>query len=595
MIDTSSSRPLRPGKHPLIGARGRKFLSYYRPYRKLLLADLACAFVVAAITLILPLCARYVTNTILGSDAPNAAGRIYGVGALMLGLIVLYALCNAFVDYQGHMMGAKMERDLRGELFAHLQGLPFRFYDDARVGQLMNRLTNDTFALGELYHHGPEDALLTTLKFFGTFAILMSINVPLTVALFLILPFMALYAVFFNRRMKRAMRLSRLNIGDVNAQAEDTLSGVRVVQSFTGEGLETAKFAAANDRFLRSRGDEYGGEAWLYNGTVAFTQLFTAAIVTFGGVAIAYGTLSLADLVTYLLYVGILVEPIRTALNFARLYQEGVTGFERVMEILELEPELRSRPGAPELRGVRGQIEFREVSFRYRDDLPHVVKKLSLTVRAGEYVALVGPSGVGKTTLVSLVPRFYDVSEGSVRLDGHDVRDVDLTSLRRHVGVVLQDVYLFAGTVAENIRYGRPGASFEEVVTAAKRANAHAFITALPDGYETDIGQRGVRLSGGQKQRLSIARVFLKDPPVLIFDEATSALDNESERAVQRSLERLADDRTLIVIAHRLSTVRRADRIVVLTKGGIAEEGTHAALLARGGPYRRLHDTQLRL
>ena len=594
MIDTGSARPLRWQK-PFISPRAQKFLSYYRPYRRLLLADLACAFVVAAITLILPLCARYVTNTILTADAPNAVQQIYGVGALMLGLIILYALCNAFVDYQGHMMGAKMERDLRAELFAHLQRLPFRFYDDARVGQLMNRLTNDTFALGELYHHGPEDIVLTALKFFGTFAILMSINVPLTLALFAILPVMALYAALFNRRMKRAMRRSRVNIGDVNAQAEDTLSGIRVVQSFAGEGLELKKFAAANDRFLRSRGDEYGSEAWLYNGTVAFTQLFTAAIVTFGGVAIAYGTLSLADLITYLLYVGILVEPIRTALNFARLYQEGVTGFERVLEVLELEPDLRSQPGARELEQVRGELEFRNVSFRYRDSLPHVVQNLSLTVRAGEYVALVGPSGVGKTTLCSLVPRFYDVSGGSVRLDGHDVRELDLSSLRRQVGVVQQDVYLFAGTVAENIGYGRPGASLSDIIAAAERANAHEFISALPDGYETDIGQRGVKLSGGQKQRLSVARVFLKDPPVLIFDEATSALDNESERAVQASLERLAERRTLLVVAHRLSTVRRAERIVVLTEGGIAEEGTHAELLARGGVYRRLHDTQLRL
>jgi len=595
LIKASPAHSPQTRTNSFLSARGEKFLSYYRPYRRLLVADLACAFVVAAITLVLPLCARYITNTILETDAPNAAQQIYTVGALMLGLIVLYALCNSFIDYQGHMMGAKMERDLRAELFAHLQRLPFRFYDDARVGQLMNRLTNDTFALGELYHHGPEDIVLTALKFFGTFAILMSINVPLTVALFCILPFMAAYAVFFNRKMKAAMRQSRANISDVNAQAEDTLSGIRVVQSFAGEGLEAQKFADANDRFLKSRGDEYGGEAWLYNGVVAFTQLFTAAIVTFGGAAIAYGTLGLADLITYLLYVGILVEPIRTALNLVRLYQEGVTGFERVMEVLELEPDLQSKPEARELSQIRGHIDFKNVSFRYRDNLPHVVKNLSLEIPAGEYVALVGPSGVGKTTLCSLVPRFYEVSEGSVRLDGYDVRDLDLSSLRRHVGVVLQDVYLFAGTVAENIGYGRPGASLDDIVMAAERANAHDFISALPDGYNTDIGQRGVKLSGGQKQRLSIARVFLKDPPVLIFDEATSALDNESERAVQRSLERLAANRTLIVIAHRLSTVRRADRIVVLTEHGVAEEGTHEALLERGGVYARLHDTQLRL
>ena len=460
----------------------------------------------------LPLCARYVTNTILESDAPNAAAQIYGVGALMLGLIVLYALCNAFVDYQGHMMGAKMERDLRAELFAHLQRLPHRFYDDARVGQLMNRLTNDTFALGELYHHGPEDVVLTTLKFFGTFAILMSINVPLTLALFLILPFMALYAVFFNRRMKRAMRRSRANIGDVNAQAEDTLSGIRVVQSFTGEGLELRKFAAANDRFLRSRGDEYGSEAWLYNGTVAFTQLFTAAVVTFGGVAIAYGTLSLADLITYLLYVGILVEPIRTALNFARLYQEGVTGFERVMEVLELEPEIQDRAGAHDLTGVRGAVQFDRMSFRYRDDLPYVFKDLSLEVRSGEYVALVGPSGVGKTTLCALVSRFYEVDGGSVRLGGHDVRDLSLHALRRHVGVVQQDPYLFAGTVSENIGYGRPGASLGDIVAAAKRAHAHEFITGSPRRGRTPNSSPGAASTRGCTTRNSGSEPGTRDP-----------------------------------------------------------------------------------
>ena len=569
-------------------------MSYYRPYRGLLAADLACAFVVAAVSLVLPLCARYVTKTILEENAPDVFQQIYGVGVLMLGLVVLYALCNAFVDYQGHMMGAKMERDLRAELFRHLQRQPFSFYDEQRVGQLMNRLTNDTFALGELYHHGPEDIVLTTLKFFGTFAILMTINVPLTLTLFLILPFMAIYAVYFNRKMKAAMRRSRANIGDINAQAEDTLSGIRAVQSFAGEGLEVDKFTGANERFLRSRGAEYGSEAWLYNGIVAFIQLFTAAVVVFGGASIASGSLDLADLVTYLLYVGILTEPIRTALNFARLYQEGVTGFERVMEMLEVQPDIEDAPAATDLTCVRGQIDFKEVSFRYREG-GHVLRNLSLAIDAGEYVALVGPSGVGKTTLCSLIPRFYDVDEGAVLLDGQDVRNISLQSLRRNIGVVQQDVYLFAGTVADNIRYGKPGATQAEIIGAAKQAHAHAFIMALPGGYDTDVGQRGVKLSGGQKQRLSVARVFLKDPPVIIFDEATSALDNESERAVQDSLEKLAYKRTMLVIAHRLSTVRKAQRIIVLGPDGIAEQGTHEALMARGGVYANLHETQLRL
>jgi ATP-binding cassette, subfamily B, bacterial len=573
----------------------KKFLSYYRPYRSLLAADLLCAVVVAGVTLSLPLCARHITKNILEAGAADALAQIYAVGALMLGLIGLYALCNAFVDYQGHMMGARMERDLRTELFAHFQRLSPGFFDDARVGQLMNRLTNDTFALGELYHHGPEDLVLTTLKFFGTFAILLSVNVPLTLALLLLLPVMAAYAFYFNRKMKAAMRRSRANIGDINAQAEDTLSGIRVVQSFGRERLEQEKFAAANERFLQSRGEEYRSEAWLYNGTVAFTQLFTAAIVVFGGASIARGALDLADLVTYLLYVGILVEPIRTALNFARLYQEGVTGFERVTEVLGTKPAIRDKAGAIDLTHPTGQLSLEGVRFRYQDGLPDVFRDLSLEVRAGEYVALVGPSGVGKTTLCSLIPRFYDVSAGAVRLDGVDVRDLSLRSLRQSVGVVQQDVYLFAGTVADNIRYGDPDASFAEVVRAAQAAHAHDFILALPQGYDTDVGQRGVKLSGGQKQRLSIARVFLKNPPVLIFDEATSALDTESERAVQASLERLARRRTTLVIAHRLSTVRRADRIVVLGAGGIVEEGTHDALIARRGRYARLHDTHLQL
>ena len=575
--------------------RGEKFLSYYRPYRALLVADLACAFVVAAVTLVLPLCARYITKDILEGGAPDALSQIYAVGALMLGLILVYALCNSFVDYQGHMMGARMERDLRAELFAHYQRLSFDFYDDQNVGQLMSRLSNDTFALGELYHHGPEDIVLTTLKFFGTFFILLSIDVRLTLVLFLFLPVMGIYAFYFNKKMNLAMRRSKASIGDINAQVEDALSGIRVSQSFGNEGLEQDKFAVANDRFLASRGAEYGSEAWLFNGMVAFTQLFTAVVIVFGGAAILKGSLSLADLVTYLLYIGILIEPIRTSLNFARLYQEGITGFDRVLEMLAVEPTIRDKAQATDVSRVRGHVAFKEVNFRYREGLEHVLKNLSLTVEAGEYVALVGASGVGKTTLCSLLPRFYDVEQGAVLLDGKDVRDISLRSLRRHIGVVQQDVYLFAGTVAENIGYGKLGATRAEVIGAAKKANAHDFITALPDGYDTDIGQRGVKLSGGQKQRLSIARVFLKNPPVLIFDEATSALDNESERAIQESLETLADKRTTLVIAHRLSTVRNAQRIVVLTEDGVAEQGTHAALLALGGVYAHLHDVQLRL
>ncbi len=575
--------------------RGKKFLSYYQPYKTLLAADLACAFVVAAVTLALPLGARYITKTLTDENTENALAQIYTVGAIMVALIAIHALCLLFVDYQGHAMGARMERDMRQELFEHYQKLSFGFYDEQKTGQLMNRLTNDTFWLGELYHHGPEDIVIASLKFFGTFVILLSIDVPLTLIVFLFLPVMAVYAFFFNKRMNRALRTTKDRIGDINAQAEDTLAGSRVVKSFANEGIETEKFAAANDRFLESRKAGYKSEAYLYAGLIAFTQLLTVAVIVFGGVGILRGSLDLADLVTYLLYIGLLIEPIRTALNFTVLYQEGITGFDRLVEMLEIHPDIQDQAGATELTGVRGQLEFRNVSFKYREETGHVLEDLSLDISAGEYVALVGPSGVGKTTLCSLIPRFYEIDEGAVLLDGHNVENVTLRSLRSNIGVVQQDVYLFAGTVADNILYGKLDATQDEIISAAKQANAHDFITALPDGYDTDIGQRGVKLSGGQKQRLSIARVFLKNPPVIIFDEATSSLDNESERAVQEALETLTHKRTTIVIAHRLSTVRNADRIIVLTESGIAEQGNHQALMTSGGVYAKLHEMQLRL
>ncbi|CAN5729891.1 ABC transporter ATP-binding protein [soil metagenome] len=558
------------------------------------MADLACAFVVSAVTLVLPLCARYITKNVLEEGAANALGQIYTMGAVMVALVAVYALCNLFVDYQGHMMGARMERDMRAELFDHYQTLSFGFYDEQKTGQLMNRLTHDTFALGELYHHGPEDLVIASLKFVGTFVILMTVDVPLTLILFLFLPVMGVYAFYFNGKMNVALRTSKDRIGDVNAQVEDTLAGIRVVKSFTNEAVEKNKFAAENNRFLESRRDGYKSEAYFFNGVVAFTQLFTVVVIVFGGASIVRGTLDLADLVTYLLYIGILIEPIRTSLNFARLYQEGVTGFERFMEMLEVEPDIRDSAMAVNLTQVRGNVRFENVSFKYREGR-HVLKNLSLEIEAGEYVALVGPSGVGKTTLCSLIPRFYDVTAGKILLDGRDVRDIGLDSLRKNIGVVQQDVYLFAGTVADNIRYGKSDADFEEIVAAAKKANAHDFVMALPSGYATDIGQRGVKLSGGQKQRLSVARVFLKNPPILIFDEATSALDSDSEQAVQDALETLADQRTTLVIAHRLSTIRKADRIVVLTYDGVAEQGTHEALLARGGIYANLYAMHSRL
>ena len=578
-----------------MNVRAKKFLSYYKPYLGWLAADLACAFVVAAIALSLPLIARYITKDVLGSDTPNLLNQIYVLGALVVVLVAINAACEMFIDYQGHRMGALMERDMRRELFEHYQKLSFSFYDEQKTGQLMTRLTNDSFALSELYHHGPEDIVISLLKFVGVFIILANINLQLTLIIFLFLPLMAVYAFYFNRRMNAALRISRARIGDINAQVEDSLAGIRVVKSFTNEEIEREKFAVENNRFVASRSEGYKSEAYFYSGMNGFTHLLTLAVIVFGGVAIAQATLDLADLLTYLLCVGLLIDPIKRAVNFARLYQEGITGFSRFMEMLEIAPDIEDAADATALIQVQGKVEFRAVSFKYKDEYGEVFKDISLTIQAGEYVALVGSSGVGKSTLCALIPRFYDVSAGEILLDGQNIRAITLRSLRRNIGIVQQDVYLFAGSVAENIRYGKPNASRAEIVEAAKQANAHDFIMKLPLGYDADIGQRGVKLSGGQKQRLSIARVFLKDPPLLIFDEATSALDNESERAVQESLERLTHNRTTLVIAHRLSTVRNAERIVVLTDNGIDEQGTHDELITQGGVYANLYNMQARI
>jgi ATP-binding cassette subfamily B protein len=578
-----------------VNSRIKKFLSYYKPYRGLLLADIACAFVVSAVTLILPLCANYITKEVLGGNAPDALTQIYAMGGLMVALLAVHVVCNWFVDYRGHSMGALMESDMRGELFEHYQKLSFSFYDDQRTGQLMSRLTNDLFWISEIAHHGPEDFVIAVLKFIGAFVLLIHINVQLTLIAFLFLPIMTVYALYFNHRMELALSKSKTRIGDINAQVEDTLAGIRVVKSFTNEEIEKKKFAYENQRFVDSRREGYKSEAYFDSGMIAFTQLLTIAVIIFGGVGIVGGSIDLADLVTYLLCVAILIDPINRFVNFTRLYQEGITGFKRFLEILEIQPDIQDSPDAVELMHVRGNVEFRNVSFKYKEDHDYVVQNISLKIKAGEYVALVGSSGVGKTTLCSLIPRFYEVTEGKILLDGKNIRDIRLRSLRRHIGIVQQDVYLFAGTVADNIRYGKLNASIDEIMEAAKKANAHDFIMQLPDGYDTDIGQRGVKLSGGQKQRLSIARVFLKDPPIIIFDEATSSLDNESEKAVQESLEKLSDNRTMLVIAHRLSTIRNAQRIVVLTDNGIEEQGTHEELIAMNGSYASLYNLQLEI
>lgn len=578
-----------------MACRIKKFLSYYKPYRGLFLADMGCAFILSATTLALPLCIGYITKNILTENVPAALNQIYAMSAIMLALVIVHTACDLFVSYQGHVMGALMERDVRSELFDHYQKLSFSFYDEEKIGRLMARLTNDSFALAELYHHGPEDIVISLLNFIGAFIILININVKLTLIVILFLPIMAAYAFYFNKKMKIALRNSLDRIADINAQAEDTLAGIRVVKSFTNEQIEKKKFAYENNRFVDSRKYGYKSEAYFYTGLIAFTQLMTISVVMFGGIGIVKGSLDLSDLLTFILYIGILIEPIKRFGNFTRLYQEGITGFDRIMETLEIEPDIQNSANAIELKHVQGNIEFQDVSFKYKEGYNYVLKNLSLNIKAGEYIALVGFSGVGKTTLCSLIPRFYEVKEGKILLDGKNIKDITLSSLRRNIGIVQQDTYLFAGTVSDNIRYGKLNASKEEIIEAAKKANAHDFIMALPEGYDTDIGQHGVKLSGGQKQRLSIARVFLKNPPIIIFDEATSSLDNESEKAIKDSLEKLTEHRTTIVIAHRLSTVRNAQKILVLTNKGIAEQGTHEELIALDGNYANLYNMQLKL
>lgn len=558
-------------------------------------ADMACALMASAITLAIPLCIRYITKNLLEAGRPDALNEIYFMGAVMLVLVLLYAACHAFIDYQGHVMGALMEGDMRNELFEHYQKLSFNFYDEHKTGQLMTRITNDTFDLAELYHHGPEDIVISMLNFIGAFIILILIDVPLTLIVLAFLPIMGIYAYYTSEKMRVALRKSNDRIGDINAQIEDTLSGIRVVKSFTNEEIEIDKFSKENSRFVDSRKESYKSEAYFYDGLILFTQLMTVVAVVFGAVRIVKGSLDLADLLTFLLYIVILIEPIQRLGNFTRLYQEGMAGFQRFMEALEIQPDIQNDPDATQLTDVRGNIDFKNVSFKYKEGYEHVLKNITLNIKVGEYVALVGPSGVGKTTLCSLIPRFYEINDGEILIDGQNIQKITLNSLRKNIGIVQQDVYLFAGTVMDNIRYGKPDASEEEIMRAAKQANAHRFIMALPQGYSTDIGQRGVKLSGGQKQRLSVARVFLKDPPIIIFDEATSSLDNESEKAVQESLEKLTKNRTTLVIAHRLSTVRNAHRILVLTDNGIDEEGTHEELLAQEGTYANLYNMQLRI
>lgn len=570
--------------------RFRKFLSYYKPYLGLFTADLFCAFLAAGITLIYPMIVRYITNTVLVNYAiDDAVSVIIKLALLLLGLAVMELLCNFFIAYQGHLMGAKMEFDMRNDIFTHYQKLSFNFYDNQKTGQLMSRVTNDLFDITELCHHGPEDLAISLIKFVGAFVILSQINMRLTLLAFSVIPLMVVFAYLLRKKMKKAFRQNRERIADINAQIEDNLSGIRVVKSFANEKEEIEKFHSGNSKFVESKSYAYWQMAKFHGGLGFFTSLITVVVIVFGSLMIVNGAVAVADLLTFMLYINNIIEPVKKLINFTEQFQNGATGFQRFMDIMEIEPDITDKKNALELKKVEGNIVFENVGFHYDDAKTDVFHNINLSVPAGEYVALVGSSGVGKTTMCSLIPRFYEVSSGRIMLDGIDVKDIKLRSLRQNIGIVQQDVYLFTGSVAENIRYGKLDATREDVIQAAKNANAHEFIMELPDGYDTYIGQRGVKLSGGQKQRLSIARVFLKNPPVLIFDEATSALDNESEKVVQDSLEKLAKDRTTFVIAHRLSTIKNAKNIIVLTEEGISEYGTHEELLKREGVYAGLY------
>ena len=570
----------------------KKLSAYYKPYKGLFLADMMFAMIGAAITLVIPLMVRYITGTVVLLPIEEASSTIIRLGIFMVLLVIVEGYCNYFIGYYGHVMGAKIEHDMRNEIFGHYQKLSFAFFDNQKVGHLLSRITSDLFDITELLHHGPEDVVISAIKLLGAFIILLVINAKLAFVAIGFVVIMLLYAVAMNGRMRGAFRENRARIADINSQIEDSLSGIRVVKSFGNETEEMRKFNAGNDRFVDSKKVSYRYMGIYNSGMGAFSTLITVISLIVGALLMTGGKLGAADLVTFLLYINNCTDPVKKLVNFTEQFQNGYSGYERFLEIMSIAPDIQDKPDALPLKNVQGEVTFENVSFHYEESKENVLSNVNLHVPAGDYVALVGSSGAGKTTLCSLLPRFYDVTEGRILLDGKDIRDVKLKDLRDEIGIVQQDVYLFAGTIIDNIRYGRPDATDEEVIRAAKAANAHEFIMELADGYDTDIGQRGVKLSGGQKQRLSIARVFLKNPPILIFDEATSALDNESEKVVQKSLELLAKDRTTFVIAHRLSTIRNAKRILVLTENGIAEEGTHKELLAKGGIYAHLYEMQ---
>ncbi len=567
----------------------RRVLPYFIKYRATLFKDLSCATLTTICELVLPLIVRYITSQAEENIAALSVSTILLLGAAYLILRAIDTAANYYMQSVGHIMGSQIETDMRRDLFAHLQRLPYSYYDNTKIGQIMSRITSDLFDVTEFAHHGPEEIFITTIKIVVSFAVLSSFNIYLTLIIFSILPVMLFFSYKFNRRMKKAFKESRVQVGEINSQVEDSLLGVRVVKSFANEEVEKGKFEKGNSKFLKIKRNMYHCMASFNSTTRLFDGIMYIAVVVAGAFFLRGGMISAADFMAYLLYVTTLLTSIRRIVEFMEQFQRGMTGIERFAEVMDTPVDIEDAPDAVELTEVKGDIVFADVTFGYETEKGNVLNHVNLTIPNGANVALVGPSGGGKTTLCSLIPRFYEVTSGSILIDGKDIRSYTQNSLRRHIGVVQQDVYMFSGTVAENILYGRPDATREEVEEAAALAGAHEFISSLPNGYDTYVGERGVKLSGGQKQRLSIARVFLKNPPILILDEATSALDNESERLVQKSLEDLTKGRTTLTIAHRLSTIRKADTILVLTEDGIAEQGNHEELMAQKGIYYDLY------
>lgn len=570
----------------------KKFITYYGPYKGIFFADMFCALVLSVIDLVFPKLVQYLLDEVFGKRPSNMVQIILLAGLLLLVMYIIRYFCQRYITAQGHIMGARMEADMRRDLFTHLQKLSFSFYDDANTGTLMSRMTNDLFDIAELAHHGPEDLFISVIKIVGAVAIMLTMNVKLTVILLLLISFIVVFTAHYNLKMRAIFTDNRRKIALVNAQTQDTLEGIRVVKSFANEAIEQRKFDNGNKQFLESKESNYSTMGKFFSGNQLLQGILYLTVIVLGGIFVSNGSISSTELVAYILFINVFLNPIDKLVNFTEQYQRGMSGFERFLEILNITPEIQDSEDAVELTDVQGEIKFSNVSFSYNGKA-EILKNINLTIPRGKTVALVGPSGAGKTTFCNLIPRFYEIDGGSITIDGKDIRSVTLESLRRNIGMVQQDVYLFSGTVEENILYGKPDATHEEVVRAAKLANAHDFIMGLENGYDTFVGERGVKLSGGQKQRISIARAFLKNPPVLILDEATSALDNESERLVQQSLDVLAKGRTTLIIAHRLSTIKNADNIVVLTPNGIEEQGTHEELIKKGGVYASLYKDML--